>query len=245
MSEQCESSPLSAPLAKRAISPELLALAATEAATLARKWPGLERDDVQQEILLWALESAETGSELSEEGLGEDEYRERRKALRWRLRDAGAQYCRGQERDRRRERAAALGYDVVDEVFYSLAQLKGLVETYFATGITERPPVGRADSVTRTGDPAEGGSWLAGLVDVERGLRVIRVDYLERLWERLCPINAGRTDEEYGWGVGLTEHQVRGRLRTALRALQSTLGGQNPWNRGPAPKTPERPTEAA
>lgn len=244
MSER-ESSP-QVPLAKRAsVRPELLALAATEAAALARRWPHLERDDIQQEILLWALEHAESGSELSVEELGEDEYRERRRALRWRLRDAGARYCRRQERDRRRERAAVLGYDVVDEAFYSLAQLRGLVEQYFAEGVTERPPLGRADSVTRTGDPAEGGTWTATLVDVERGLRAVRPAYLQRLWDRLGPADAGLSDEEYGWRVGLTEHQVRGRLRTALRALQNALGGQNPWNRGPTPKSgTEGPAEA-
>lgn len=225
--------------------PELLELAASEAATLARRWPGVERDDIRQEILLWALEAAESGSELAEDGLGDDEYQQRRKVLRFKLRDAGAQYCRRQERARRRERAAALGFDVDDEAFYGLVQLRLLVQAYFAEGITEHPPRGRADSVRRAGDPAEGGTWMASLLDVERGLRSIPLHYLERLWDRCGPDQAGLTDEEYGWQRGITEHQVRGRVRTALRALQIQLGGQNPWNRGPTPRGPERPAQAA
>lgn len=218
---------------------ELLELAAAEAGRLARRWPGVERDDIKQEILLWCVENGLDGSELPagepESDEEAEEHRQARRAVRLKLRDAGAAYCRRAERDRRRERAAVRGYDPADEAFYSLTQLRELAAQYFASGITERPAVGRDESVRRISDPAEGGTWLASLIDVERALKAVPEEYRWRLWDRL-----GRypdiTDEEYGWTRGLTEAQVRGRLRTALQALQRELGGQSPWNRGPTPR---------
>jgi hypothetical protein len=222
----------------------VLELASLEAGALHRRWPAVERDDIRQEILVWALERPEMAAKaLEAEDLGEDEG-EARKALRLKLRDAGAQYCKKQERDRRRERAAALGYETTDEIFYGLPYLRELVEHLFAHGLAEKPPVGRADATKRIGDPAEGGTYLTSLLDVQRGLTLISSGYLHRLWDRLG-VNAHLTDEEYGWLHGLSEAQVRGRLRVALRALQRALGGASPWNRGPTPKDQKRPVQAA
>ena len=222
----------------------ILELASLEAGALHRRWPAVERDDIRQEILLWVLERPEIDAEASGlADLGEDEG-DARKALRLKLRDAGAQYCKRYERDRRRERAAARGYETADEAFYGLAYLRELVEHLMAYGVAERPPVGRADATKRIGDPAEGGTYLASLLDVQRGLRLISHNYLQRLWDRLGD-NAHLSDEEYGWLHGLTEGQVRGRVRVALRALQRELGGASPWNRGPTPKDHERSARAS
>ena len=213
----------------------IIELAATEATYLSRKWPAVERDDIRQEILLWVLERPEIDAEASAVADLEDDQGEAVRALRMRLRDAGAAHCRRQERQRRRERAAALGYETHDEVFYSIGQLRELVEQVFAYGVTEKPPVGRADSVRRIGDPAEGGNWIVSLLDTQRALTMIPSHYLQRLWDRLGE-NPHLSDEEYGWLYGLTEAQVRGRVRTALTVLQRELGGASPWNRGPTPK---------
>lgn len=222
----------------------LVELANREARRLARRWPAVETADIQQEILLAALEQGLEAPEMPTEGIEggtqTQVYLEDVQALRMKLRDAGASYCRRQERDRRRERAAVLGYDTSDEAFYGLGQLKMLCEAWFAHGITERPAIGRADSVSRTGDPAEGGTWMASLVDVERGLKALSEGYRWRLYERLY-LMANLTDEEVAWQTGLSEGQVRGRTRTALQALQRELGGASPWNRGPTPKSMKEP----
>lgn len=214
-------------------------LALSEARRLARRWPAVEMPDIYQEILLWAVENGIDGSEIPadapEDQIAADVRTDAIKALRYKLRDAGGQYCRQQERTRRREKAAASGYSVEDEAFYGLGQLRLLVEQYMTHGVTERPPVGRADSVRRTGDPAEGGTWMASLADVERGLKALPPNYRYRLWWRYAE-HAEETDEEVAWQCGLTEGQVRGRVRTALQALQRELGGGNPWQRGPTPK---------
>lgn len=222
----------------------LMSLARTESRRLARRWPALEAADIQQEILVSAVEHdlsvPESPPEGSTDRLLDMVYSEALQALRYKLRDAGALYCRRVERDRRRERAALLGYDVTDEAFYGLTQLRSLCEAYFSHGVTERPEVTRADSVTRTGDPAEGGTWAASLVDVERGLIALSQRYRARLYERLFTYGH-LTDEQVAWQSGLSEGQVRGRTRTALQALQRHLGGASPWQRGPTPKRAEAP----
>lgn len=218
----------------------LVELANREARRLARRWPALEAADIQQEILVAAVEQGLEAPEKPADGLEDPTldqlYNEEVQALRFALRDAGALYCRRQERARRRERAALLGYEVEDEAFYSVGQLRELVSAWMQHGVTERPAITRADSVSRTGDPAEGGTWAASLADVERALRRVSEGYRIRLYERFY-LMADLSDEEVAWHAGLTEGQVRGRIRTALQALQRELGGASPWNRGPTPKS--------
>lgn len=223
---------------------ELYALATSQARKLARKWR-TDYEDIRQEILLAALQ--EDLSWLQDEGLEEEEHRDLMRQLRAWAWWTGERWCR-------RERAAERGYQVEDEAFYSRTRLQELLSWYLECGLEERPPVSYGDSVARTGDPSEGGGHLASLLDVERGLGLIQPSYRERLEVRFGPLE-GYSDDAIaslpqsevrrvtGWHherlartLGTTGDQVRHRVDTALRALQSALGGANPWNRGPAPR---------
>ena len=191
---------------------------------LHRQYPMAARDDILQEISLFCIEEKLT---TPDESLEDDEYNAASQALRRKLRKAGDRFCRT-------EKAASSGYDVEDEAFYSIERLKELVETYYSDGLTEHPPIGRTESVRHTGDGSEAGTWLSSLIDVERGLSMLSGEYSHRLSDRY-KTNAHMSDSDYGFTLGLTEDQVRGRTRSALRALQRHLGGSNPRNRGPTP----------
>lgn len=204
-----------------------LHMAKNVAYQLHRQYPMAERDDILQEISLFVLENELS---LPDENLPDDEYNAATQALRKKLRKAGDRFCR-------LEKASSSGYEVEDEAFYSTSRLRELVETFYQNGLTEHPPVGRTESVRRTGDGSEAGTWLSSLIDVERGLSLLSDEYRHRLSDRY-KTNAHMSDSDYGFTLGLTEDQVRGRTRSALRALQRHLGGSNPWNRGPTPRTP-------
>lgn len=224
---------------------ELYSLATSQARKLARKWR-VDYEDIRQEILVAALQ--EDLSWLQDEGLGEEERRDLMRQLRVWAWYVGERFCR-------REKAARSGYQVEDEVYYSRARLQELLSWYLECGLEERPPVSYGESVARAGDPSEGGNHLAALLDVERGLSLLQPSYRERLTVRFGPLEGLSDDaiaslpqsevkrltgwhhERLGRVLGVTGDQVRHRVDTALRALQSALGGANPWNRGPAPRS--------
>jgi hypothetical protein len=183
-----------------------------------------EREDILQELCVFCIENK---LNTPDESLEDDEYNAASQTLRRALRKAGDRFCR-------QEKALSSGYDVEDEAFYSVDRLRELVETFYSDGLTEHPPIGRTESVRHTGDGSEAGTWLSSLIDVERGLSLLSPEYSHRLSDRY-KTNAHMSDSDYGYAHGLTEDQVRGRTRSALRALQRHLGGSNPWNRGPTP----------
>jgi hypothetical protein len=160
--------------------------------------------------------------------------------MRW----AGERFCR-------KEEAASKGYSVEDEAFYSLRTLEELLVIYLSVGIEERAPIGTSDSVRhQKSDGAERGNYLAGMLDLQRGLSLIKWGYRQRLEVRFGDLAhlsddavAGLSQSEVrdllGWHhdrltlvLGSTGDQVRHRTQTALRALQTALGGPNPWRPG-------------
>jgi hypothetical protein len=222
-------------------------MATSAARKVARRWRE-DYEDVRQEMLLAALSGGLDLAWMDDPDLEEEEWKDLTRQTKTFLHYAGERYCR-------REKAAREGYQVEDEAFYSRARLQQLLEWYLESGLEAHPPVGRAESVSRpTGDPAEGGSHLASLLDVERGLGLIPPHYRERLEVRFGPLS-GLSDDKIadlsqseiraltGWHherlnrvLGTTGDQVRHRTDTALRQLLRTLGDVNPWNRGPIPK---------
>lgn len=227
------------------MSEDLYAYARLIAGELRRRWSGMDVDDITQEICVYVLGNEKVSAEWENycEGDYVDRDAERHAANRMRLicRRAGERYCR-------RERAAQLGYSPEDEAFYSVKQLAELVEQFYQAGITERPPIGRSESVRQpVSDPASGGGWLVSMLDVERGLGLIQAKYRNRLRFRYKDMGEHSTKdlvamvgnlavakgkrERIERILGATESTMRGRVRQALRKLQSALGGPNPWVR--------------
>jgi hypothetical protein len=222
---------------------ELLTYSRQIAGILWRRWPTLDPDDIASEICLYILSTPSVLAEWHDymEGSYEDEEAEKYASRRMRMiaRRAGARYCR-------REIAAQLGYKPEDEAFYSIRQLGELVEHYYSQGITERPPVGRGESVTRSvSDPAAGGGWLVSLLDVDRGLREMPQKYRARLKFRFKDLGQYSNKEIVAMvgnlavapgkrkriekHLGDTEKSISTRVQRALRRLQEVLGGASPY----------------
>lgn len=228
---------------------ELYGMATTVARGLAKRWRE-DFQDVRQEILLACLQDGMDTSWVDDPDLPEDDWKEMvSQTKRW-MRYAGERYCRTQK-------ALREGYSTEDEAFYSLRRLEELLTWLLEVGIEAHPPVGRAESVSRpTGDPAEAGTHLASMLDVERALSRLEAMYRERLLVRFGPLANLSDDgiaalsqseirtltrwhpEKLRMVLGSTGDQVRHRTNTALRALQRILGGESPWNRGPSPRKP-------
>jgi hypothetical protein len=212
------------------------------AVKLAKQWR-FDPDDIRQEILLWCLQKGIDGdySRFDSEEEANQQARRDTASMRW----AGERWCR-------KEKAATAGYHPDDEAFYSLRSLQEMLVVYFQVGVVERAPIGASESVRqqRT-DGAEYGTYLASLVDVERGLNAIPFHFKRRLSLRFGPLGHLSDDAIASLSqseiidltgthytvvrevLGVTGDQVRHRTETALKRLQNALGGPNPYNRGP------------
>lgn len=193
-----------------------------------RRWASVSMSDYMGDAF---LEAAERGlydvdlSELSDEEISEWE----KNALRL-MRNAV-------QRSARRAKAVESGYKIEDEQFYSLARLRELTEHLFHSGLTPEPPQGRAESVSKPrGNPAEAGTWLASLLDVQAGLMRLPDKHASALWHRLGQHGALSDDEYVLRGYETSVASLRRKQTAALKALQRLLGDGNPWNHGPTPK---------
>lgn len=108
-----------------------------------------------------------------------------------------------------RRHADRHGYDVADNFWYTTDLLAVLVDAV----VSGHTPTQQGDGRS-SGDPAEGGSMLAMLADVSRGLYGPLMD----------PASRGVLLLNYG---GYIEASTEA-LQAALVALQDTLGGARP-----------------
>lgn len=219
---------------------ELLAYSRLVAGELRRRWPTIDPDDIASEICLYVLTNDKVHAEWTDymEGGFEDQEAERYASRRMRMiaRRAGVRYCR-------REIAAQLGYQASDEAFYGIAQLTALVEVYYREGVTDQPLIGRADSVTSGLVHSE--AYLASLLDVDRGLKLLARKYRSRLAFRFKDMGqydaktiaamvenlavAPGTRKRIEKHLGTNEKMITMRVRRAVRRLQDVLGGPNPY----------------
>lgn len=212
-----------------------------------RKW-NMDREDIAQEMVLHLLSQGVDVEWMDDEDIEKDEREDLVRQLRSCLFYVGERYAR-------KEKALKGGYSIDDEAFYSRARIEQLLEWYLEVGIEEHAPTGASESVTHTkSDGAESGNHLAAMLDIDRGLSLIKPGYLSRLQVRFGPLckysddqiaamSQSEIKDVTGWHherlrdvLGTTGDQIRHRVDTAVKDLQRTLGGLSPWNRGPTPR---------
>jgi hypothetical protein len=196
------------------------------AAKTHRRYPGVPKDDMEQEMWLRAVEIGPQLRELHAEG--------REKKIHDRLLAAAKRIGREDERYRRACRAVALGYAVEDEQYYSLGLLRVLLPQYVDGGVADAPPKGRSDGPRRPSDDAEGNTYLCMMIDIDAAMsRVQR--YHRDLLTRYFSLPQGDSGDELfarqqmASSMGLTYDALRQRVGRALQALQDELGGASPW----------------
>lgn len=209
---------------------EIKEMVANLATSLRRRYPMVEREDIEQE--LWC---AYYCSEYFLGGFYEDdpdtnEYRQIIKKTRREIRNAAERMCR-------REKAAVIGYKPSDEAFYSTRALGELVTAYLAHGVQEKPPTGREESVRRPGGAGDGRDYVVSLVDVGEALKRLKPSQRKILYHAYGPEWSHMTDEEIagelslmGWR-NMDADRLRSRVRWALDRLQRELGGSSPWRK--------------
>lgn len=200
---------------------DLQAICFQVARKVKRQYPMIEIDDLIQEGRMWAI----THPKKFRDYVDDDDKKRGTRMLVAAIRNYVRDYAR-------KERAQRFGYDLGDDVFYSLAVLKGtgrgkgLLHYVYDRDSWVNPPKG--DGETRSGqDPAEGNTWLATLVDVHRA-----VERLPRGDERLLAAHfeQGLTYEQIGssFPVPVAVSTVAKRIDQAVVKVQDELGGAKP-----------------
>jgi RNA polymerase sigma factor (sigma-70 family) len=186
-----------------------------------KQW--VERDDVKQECLQWAMARAGyINSQLSVEDT--DERRHNEQKIAWQMSRAAERYCR-------KEKATKSGYQLADEAFYQTAMLGQLLPFVIAS-VIDGTVLEQAQEMIRDGQPkgssspAEGGNLLAMLLDIKKCYLKLDDDDKQILMLRY---HENLTLERIGEVLGCHRSSADRRCHHALRELNNELGGSSPY----------------
>jgi len=209
---------------------EVSAVALQAARAVRKRYPNADTDDLTQVGLMWCIEHPRKLREyVSEEKTG---------ALYTALNNHIRAYARG-------ERAEREGYVLEDDAFYSKRMLKGdgtnpgLLHYVFDRANWEKPP-SRGEGAGRSkGDPAEGGTWLAIMVDVDKALKSLSgYDYNVLAMH----YKDGMTYDDMGLLLGrVSKSTVAKYVDRAVAKMQDFLGGAKPREDAPEEEWTEEP----
>ena len=206
------------------LHPVIYDLVPSVANTIHRRYnKHVEKDDIKQELMAWAMTRVEDHIIDLMEPI-EERRRHNEQRIAWQMKRAGERYAR-------KEKAAKSGYQTNDEAYYESATLGQLLPFVIAS-VIDGTVLEQAQEMIRDGQPkgssspAEGGNLLATLIDVKRSYLKLEVE--------------DQTILRMRYHEGLTLQQVAGllecavstadrRCTSALRKVQNNLGGDNPW----------------
>ncbi len=206
------------------LHPILTDLVPAVANSIARRFKGwVERDDLKQELYLWAIgRQGQYLDQLNEENKEKREYSVSRLAFQMR---------RIAEKYARREKARKAGYQTTDEAFYDTATIAQLMPHILAS-VIEGTVLEQAQELINDGQPrkqstpAEGGNLLAILIDVKRSYLKLNEDDKVLLRMRYYD---NVTLQEIAQYLECATSTADRRCTSALRRLQDQLGGETPW----------------
>lgn len=137
----------------------------------------------------------------------------------------GRDIWRKMDRFARTEKSNLLGYEVDDEQYYGAELISGYMPNIFA-GSAE-PPVKAQQEIRANGDPAEGGEWLAGYLDVLHAWQTVKLTENEVEALRLT-FQEGMSQQAVGDALGVNQTTAGRTVVRALRKLSEGLGGPRP-----------------
>lgn len=186
-----------------------------------KQW--VERDDVKQECMQWALVRTEyINSQLAVDVPEERRHNEQK--IAWQMSRAAERYCR-------KEKATRSGYQLGDEAFYQTAVLGQLLPFVIAS-VLDGTVLEQAQEMIRDGQPkgssspAEGGNLLAMLLDIKRSYLKLNDEHKRILTLRY---HENLTLEQIGSILGCHFTTADRRCARALRELNKELGGPSPY----------------
>ena len=183
----------------------------------------VDKDDIKQECLMWAM----TRIKYINEQLGEPDTEKRKhneQKIAW-------QMLRVAERYARKEKAARSGYQTGDEAYYERAMLGQLLPFVIAS-VIDGAVLEQAQEMVKDGQPrgssspAEGGNLLAILIDIKKAYVKLEPTYQQLLvWRHHENLTLSQIAQILECHVSTADRKCIG----ALRELQKELGGENPW----------------
>ena len=183
----------------------------------------VERDDVKQECLKWALTRIEyINEQLSEPEVKKRQHNEHR--IAW-------QMLRVAERYARKEKAVKSGYHISDEAYYEGATLTQLLP-YVIASVLDGTVLEQAQEMIRDGQPkgssspAEGGNLLAVLIDIKKAYLKTDASTQQLLTLRY---HESFTLAQIAGVLSCATSTAERRCLNAVRKLQDELGGVSPY----------------
>ena len=183
----------------------------------------VERDDVTQECIAWAItRNAYITEQMNVEDPKQLEYNQRRVA--WQMKRAVERYAR-------KEKANKSGYQLNDEVYYqtfTLGQLLPFVIASIIDGtVLEQMQEMINDGQPRgSSSPAEGGNLLASLIDIKKCF--LKLDQKDQTILRMRHYD-NATLQQIAQYLECATSTADRRCSNSLRRLQDELGGETPW----------------
>ena len=183
----------------------------------------VERDDVKQECMQWAMSRvAYINEQLGDENVEQRRHNEQK--IAWQMSRAAERYCR-------KEKATRSGYQLGDEAYYQTAMLGQLLPFVIAS-IIDGTVLEQAQEMIRDGQPkgssspAEGGNLLSMLIDIKKCY-----EQLEQEDQRILVLryHENLTLAQIGEVLECHHSTADRRCNHALRELNNKLGGPSPY----------------
>ena len=212
------------PLTVIKLHPIVYELAPSVAYAIHRRYKSwVERDDITQECIAWAITRNDYITEqMSVEDPKELEHNQRRIAYQMR---------RAAERYVRKEKATKSGYQLMDEAYYEtlmLGQLLPFVISSIVSGtVLEQAQEMIKDGLPRgSSSPAEGGNLLASLIDIKKAY--LELDEKDQVALRMRHYD-NATLQQIAAFLECAVSTADRRCTNSLRRLQEKLGGETPF----------------
>jgi RNA polymerase sigma factor (sigma-70 family) len=206
------------------LHPVVYDLVPSVAGTIYRRYKNyVERDDIKQECMAWAMtRNAYITEQLNEPNEERRKHNEQRIAYQMR---------RVAERYARKEKASKSGYQTTDEAYYESAGIGQLLPFVIAS-VIDGTVLEQVQQMVQDGQPkgksspAEGGNLLATLIDIKRAY--LRLDVDEQKLLRLRH-HESFTLQQIAQVMECAVSTADRRCNNAMRKLIEQLGGQSPW----------------
>jgi len=206
------------------LHPVIYDLVPSVANTIHRRYnKHVEKDDIKQELMAWAMTRAADHTEDLMEPI-EERRRHNEQRIAWQMRRVAERYAR-------KEKAAKSGYQTNDEAYYETPKL-GMLLPFVIASIIDGTVLEQAQEMINDGQPkgssspAEGGNLLANLIDIKKGFLQLEQDDQSLLRMRH---HEGFTLQQIAQVLECAISTADRRCDKSLRRLQDNLGGVSPW----------------
>lgn len=206
------------------LHPVVYELAPSVAYTLYRRYKSyVEKADLEQECLQWALSRDEWIAELMSVP-DEEDLKHNEKRIAWQMRRVAERYAR-------KEKAIKSGYQLNDEVYYETFTL-GQLLPFVVASVIDGTVLEQVQEMIRDGQPrgssspAEGGGLLASLIDIKKAY--LQLEQEDQVLLRMR-YHENATLQQVAQYLECATSTADRRCSNALRRLQDELGGDNPF----------------